>query len=431
MKNQKLFLNKKKWQKEGFILQDPQGGYWVGQGPFSYSALAAPQTLYHPDFFLQKQSPWIKASLTSRLDPEGLAVFLSEGNPPIQDSELLKSRAQKADFVKNSKRISIPILKHSSQFKGPNAHRSSGWDPSKSTFSSGTHRSSGWNPLKITVRLDRLRDRDTAKSFQNQFFKNSKAPSFIQYQKIFFQARQAIHRGEFQKVVPTVFESFNFQSDLILCLKKLFTNTRWLSNGFLYGFWNKERGILGWTPEILFSVQRNKFWTIALAGTSPHPGPSLLKDKKELREHNFVVKGLQESLEGLVEWEKKLLSEMSVLSIKHLRTDLSGQLINNPDFEQLCHKLHPTPALGGYPREPAFDWLKNHSSQKGRVFFGAPFGFFHSTQKAFCLTAIRALEWSGREGRIFSGAGLIRESVLQKEWQELFLKRQQVKNFFQ
>ena len=264
----------------------------------------------------------------------------------------------------------------------------------------------------------------------SRVFKNSEKPSFIEYQEVFFQARQSIRKGEIQKVVPAFPERFTLKPDLLLLLQNLFKNTYRISHGFLYGAWSKESGILGFTPEILFSMEEDQISTMALAGTGSHPGPSLLKDRKELKEHDFVVQSLQETLKDLVKWDKKITSEIVFPPLKHLHTKLKGQWIVKPDFEDICKRLHPTPALGGYPKKWVWDWLKNQASQRKRNFFGAPFAFLDSEEKALCLVALRGLEWNNKNSFIFSGGGLICESLLQKEWRELFLKREQIKSFF-
>lgn len=368
-----MTFNLTKWQEEGFILQDPKGGYWLGQGPFTYSCQPKHQTLYHPDFFLNSEKPWVKPSLILKVSPKELIEFLFK--KPLEFH-------QKKSFTKNK-----------------NLEPLTSWG----------------------------KNSDTLKNF----FKTSKTPSFIQYQNIFCQAQQVILKGEFQKVVPVFYEKFALPPKLLFLIQNLIRNTMHITNGFLYGFWDKNQGILGCTPEILFSLQKDILCTMALAGTGTHPGPFLLKDKKELKEHDFVVQGLKESLEGFVKWEQNNVSELLFPPLKHLQTNLKGRLIQHPGFESLCKRLHPTPALGGYPKKPALDWLKHQPFQKHRTYFGAPFGFFYSEQEAFCLVALRALEWNQKESFVFSGGGWIQSSILQKEWRELFLKRQQVKQFFQ
>lgn len=349
---QKKSINKKLWLEEGFILQSSRQEYWFGQGPFSYSVKPKPQSLYHPDFFLNNKKPWLKPSLVWKINKKGLSSFLLNSFCSSNSTDL------------------------------------------------------------------------------NRVFKNAEKPSFIGYQEIFFQAQQAIHKGLFQKVVPAFSENFSLKPNVLFLLKNLFKKTHQMPHGFLYGMWNKKSGILGFTPEILFSIKEDQFSTMALAGTSYHLGPSLMKDKKELREHELVIQSLQESLEDVVNWNKKATCEILFPPLKHLHTELKGQLTQKFDFEKICKALHPTAALGGYPKKQTFDWLKNQVSQKHRNFFGAPFGFFNSDREAFCLVALRALEWNEEKSMIFSGGGLLKESLLQKEWKELFLKREQVKDFF-
>ena len=263
-----------------------------------------------------------------------------------------------------------------------------------------------------------------------RLFNNSQKPSFILYQECFVQAQQAICQHIFQKVAPAFCEIFFNTAPLLDLIQTLFKNTFYFKQGFLYGCWSKESGFLGFTPELLFSVSGTRFSTMALAGTAEQNTPSLFTDRKELKEHEFVVKGLEERLAHWVRWDQKKKSEMLFPPLKHLRTDLSGERLSKLDFEKVCRALHPTPAVGGYPQESAWLWLKRQKSQKARTYFASPFAFFESEEQSFCLVALRALEWNRKESRIFSGSGWIKESHLQKEWRELYLKRQQVKGFF-
>ena len=265
---------------------------------------------------------------------------------------------------------------------------------------------------------------------QSYLFKNSQKLSFILYQECFAQAQQAIRQGLFQKAVPAFCETFFKTAPVLNLLKNLFKNTFHFKEGFLYGYWNKQSGFLGFTPEFLFSIYGSCFSTMALAGTAGQNSLSLFKDNKELKEHEFVVKSLEEKLDSLVHWTEKKKSEMLFPPLKHLRTDLTGQWLSRFNFEKLCQTLHPTSAVGGYPQKSAWLWLKKQKSQKARTYFASPFAFYESETRSFCLVALRALEWDHQESRIFSGGGWIKESCLQKEWHELYLKRQQVKSFF-
>ena len=387
-----MYIEKKLWLGEGFILQNSKQEYWLGQGPFSYSNKPEPQSLYHPDFFLNNPKPWLKPSLVWKANKKQLVDFLFE-----QDNYKIPANNKFNLFTQNES-IKNKSLKSKKRF-----------------FTKAQAFQLNFLDFNHTRNLN--------------FFENSEKPSFIQYQEVFFQAQQAIQRGLFQKVVPAFSENLDLKPDILFFLKNLFQKTYQMPHGFLYGVWNKKSGILGFTPEILFSLEGNKFSTMALAGTGLYSGPSLLKDQKELKEHDFVIKSLKESLKAVVHWDKEVTREIPFPPLKHLHTELTGYLTQKINFESFCKKLHPTAALGGYPKKQAFEWLKNQISQTSRNFFGAPFGFFHSDKEAFCLVALRGLEWNEKRSMIFSGGGLLKESLLQKEWRELFLKREQVKTF--
>ncbi len=256
-------------------------------------------------------------------------------------------------------------------------------------------------------------------------------PSFLEFQKVFYQIQHKINSSKIQKIVPVFFEKLQGQVNVLYFLKNFFEkNKSSYKDSYLYGYWSKGVGFLGLSPEFLFSYREKSFHTMALAGTSPFPGISLFQNKKEVKEHQYVVQSIEESLQGLVNWKKEKRYEKVFGNIKHLCTEKSATLIKSFDYIKFCHKLHPTAALGSYPKEEGFLWLKEHPQQKQRTFFGAPFGYFNGKDRAFCLVAIRNLEWSGSNIRIYSGGGILRDSVLQKEWRELFLKREQVKKIF-
>ena len=255
--------------------------------------------------------------------------------------------------------------------------------------------------------------------------------SFVEFSKIFFQLQQKIKRGDLQKSVPVFFEKLESSPKVSYLLKNLFRSKSFQKReGFLYGFWNRSAGFVGFTPEILFSKNQNRLKVMALAGSSAHPGPNLFLDPKEVKEHEFVVKALRESLKEVFLEKSLSFQEKPFGNLKHLCSVIEGQLQRSVDFESLCRKLHPTPALSGYPVKKALNWLNHDPNQKERSFFATPFGFFDGELNSFCVIAIRGIQWGPSGAFIGSGCGIIEKSVLQKEWLELSLKRTSVKNLF-
>lgn len=272
----------------------------------------------------------------------------------------------------------------------------------------------------------------TQNKIPNHFhFSSFSSPSFTEFSSVFFQLKQKIKKGELEKAVPVFFEKTKTLPQVSFLLKNFYKNKGFLRrHSFLYGFWNPSSGFLGLTPEILFSCKKQRLQVMALAGSAPHPGPSLSADFKEVKEHGLVVKSLRESLKEVFIEENDSIGEKIFGNLKHLCFLMEGRLQETFDFERLCRRLHPSPALGGYPKDKALDWLQQEPHQKQRKVFASPFGFFDGKDEGFCILAIRCIQWDTSGTFIHSGVGIIEESILQKEWRELLLKRETVKKLF-
>ena len=169
---------------------------------------------------------------------------------------------------------------------------------------------------------------------------------------------------------------------------------------------------------------------MALAGTAANVQHKLQEDSKEKWEHQLVVDEIKNLLSPLGEYRFSNVYTYSVGGITHLRTDFKLRLDKDISFEKLCSVLHPTPALGGSPRKEALKLLSEfHTYSDSRYSFGAPFGILKK-EKAFCVVAIRNIQFISGKAYLGSGCGLVRESVMEKEWDELRRKRLFVKIFY-
>ena len=100
-------------------------------------------------------------------------------------------------------------------------------------------------------------------------------------------------------------------------------------------------------------------------------------------------------------------------------------------FAEMVRRLHPTAALGVSPRSDAGErWLREADRGVKRRTFGAPFGLEREDGRSIALVAIRNVQWHGSSIRVGSGAGLLLESRLEREFEELRQKRDQVKALF-
>ncbi len=251
-------------------------------------------------------------------------------------------------------------------------------------------------------------------------------PSFEKFQDSYQIIQGKIHRGELEKAVPVVFAESPLVPSLAEKARMLWHALESHPELYVYGFWNESTGVIGASPEILFHVKENHLRTMALAGTRPqHLESELLKDPKELKEHQFVIDDLKQKLEKYG-WPKVGSTKTASFGpIAHLKTEIEIEL-SHVEIEDLLKQLHPTAALGVFPRNYGIHWMKELAYQAQRGVFGAPLTFSISHTEVISIVAIRCLQWSENGSQIGTGCGIIASSDLQKEWRELALKRQSV-----
>jgi menaquinone-specific isochorismate synthase len=249
-------------------------------------------------------------------------------------------------------------------------------------------------------------------------------PLQSEFVQIHAQILDLISSGEFLKVVPMVAEQLRFAQPLHPEMFWRAITGEWPQQ-YSYGFARHGEGLCGVTPELLFSQQNNRLQTMALAGTAAADGPALLEDRKERHEHQVVVDHIYHELKDLGAVEIGQTVEKIYGRLKHLYTPIEVRLKATPSFADLVQRLHPTAALGGWPRRPALQWLKQQSSQDLRARFGAPFGW-QADGEMKCVVAIRCLQWWEDRALICAGCGVVSSSDAAREWRELGMKRQAI-----
>jgi isochorismate synthase EntC len=189
--------------------------------------------------------------------------------------------------------------------------------------------------------------------------------------------------------------------------------------------------LIGATPEILFEFDGDRrLTTVAVAGTRRAGGDAAGLDEsaKDRDEHQAVVEDL---LAQLSDWGRPTASAVEVRrfgELEHLSADIHLDASGLPDFEALARRLHPTPALGVYPRGRAgTDWLASIDPRGERKRFGAPFGVRWPSGAGRCLVAIRSLQYRAGRLEIWAGCGVVPQSRYDDEWQEVLDKMRAVR----
>jgi menaquinone-specific isochorismate synthase len=245
-------------------------------------------------------------------------------------------------------------------------------------------------------------------------------PSSADFERLHEEILARIARHEFAKVVPIVCEELEFAEPLRV--SHLARALSVVENQYSYGFAFGGEGLAGITPELLFEVEGDRLQTMALAGTGAFDGPPLLEDRKERREHDLVIEHISSELQDWGELTVGTTEERRFGALKHLYTPLSLRLNRAPSFMELVVRLHPTAALGGWPRQPAVEWLQRQKFHVGRRRFGAPFGWSDGEHMQ-CVVAIRGLQWQDRHAWLSAGCGVVEGSQALREWRELAMKR--------
>ncbi len=257
-------------------------------------------------------------------------------------------------------------------------------------------------------------------------------PSFEDFQNQFQLAMNLIQTKSIKKIVPLVHQSCLFHLNTKHIRFFLIRNLLSAGDHFSYGFWSNDSGLMGQSPELLFSMFDSKLKTMALAGTHDKSKITQFKSNpKEKREHQLVIDDLINQLNPFGEIKKNKTTVLPYHQLIHFKTLLEVQLKIKIEFETLVRLLHPTPALGVFPRTLFWkDLMKLIDNKQQRWRYGAPFGIRLNSHEFHCLVGIRNIQWHNNQIHLSSGCGIVEESLLEKEWNELKNKRQTVKNVF-
>lgn len=275
-----------------------------------------------------------------------------------------------------------------------------------------------------------LQERQALGALPNRKWKTADFKSFHQS---YTSIQGAIQQNHLKKAVPIVFEESMGGALLEERVQWIFNALQAPKHLHVYGAWNFKEGVLGATPEILFQRNGVVFESMALAGTLPKSigkdKTALLEDLKEVNEHSFVVEDIEKQLRKLGSVGVQGPQIIELPHLYHLQTQMQVLLQSVKSGEEYVRLLHPTPALGIFPREAGLDWFRNLPEQESRGMFGGP-ALFEFQDSSLSLVMIRSLFWNSEKVRIGAGCGIVAESQEDKEWLELQQKIASVKKIF-
>lgn len=241
-------------------------------------------------------------------------------------------------------------------------------------------------------------------------------------------ALRAFSAGRMEKVVFARRVEFRFGEDLdpVALLEGL----RDATPGCFHFLVEPEEGVafVGASPERLFRREGRDILSEAVAGTRPRGastlddmelGEELLGSAKDQAEHSFVRVGIRESLGLLCEdlSVEDTASEMKLARGRHLVSRIRGTLREGVADGEVLAALHPTPAVGGYPKEEAVREIRA-SEPFDRGWYAGPIGWFGADGAEFAV-GIRSGLVRGDTLALYSGAGIVEGSTPEGEWAEI------------
>jgi menaquinone-specific isochorismate synthase len=252
------------------------------------------------------------------------------------------------------------------------------------------------------------------------------------YESAVSRAVGRISRGEFEKVVlaraKDVRAAAPFHPLRILNgLRQRFPdcNSFSVANG-------QGQSFIGASPELLLRVEGRVAHTEALAGSAGRGatasedaslGNRLLHSEKDQREQRIVLDSILGSLAPLgldLKFSARpLLRRLS--NVQHLHTPVEASLPKGVRLLDMLGRLHPTPAVGGTPRELAVPAIAELEAFP-RGLYGGALGWIDSSGGGEFIVGLRSALIDGSRARMYAGAGIVAGSSPETEFAETELK---------
>ncbi len=256
-----------------------------------------------------------------------------------------------------------------------------------------------------------------------------------EYCQMVEKAKDHIREGDIFQIVLSNRLEADYEGSLLNTYRVLRTLN---PSPYMFYFSGTDVEVAGASPETLVKLEDGVLHTFPLAGTRPRGKTDeedltleadLLQDEKELAEHNMLVDlGRNDigriSKFGSVKVEKyhEILRFSHVM---HIGSTVRGEIRPDRDALDAIDSLLPAGTLSGAPKLKACQLINDLENNK-RGIYGGAIGYIDFTGNLDTCIAIRIAY--KKNGKVFirSGAGIVADSVPDKEYQECLNKARAV-----
>lgn len=190
---------------------------------------------------------------------------------------------------------------------------------------------------------------------------------------------------------------------------------------------------VGASPETLVRLAAGAVQTTPLAGSigrGATPGEDarlarrLLRSGKDRHEHEVVVGAILQALDPVchdLAPDPAAPLVVANRTVQHLATPIAGRVQPDVSVLDLVQRLHPTPAVGGYPAEAALVAIREREAFD-RGWYAGPVGWIGPDGDGEFAIAIRSALVVGNAATLYAGCGVMGDSDPDSEYEETRLK---------
>lgn len=241
------------------------------------------------------------------------------------------------------------------------------------------------------------------------------------------KAKEYIACGDILQVVLSKRYDFSLRGNLINFYQSL---RRINPSPYMYFLKTGDRQIIGSSPEMLVRVDNGVVETFPIAGTRPcakSPGENralakeLLSDPKERAEHVMLVDLARNDVGKVSRFGSVHVPEFMRVHryshVQHIVSRVVGRLRSECDCYDALRAVFPAGTVSGAPKVRAMEIIEEFEPTRRGPYAGAV-GYFSYNGNADFAIAIRTLVATKDKAYIQAGAGIVADSVPEREWFE-------------
>jgi anthranilate synthase component 1 len=241
------------------------------------------------------------------------------------------------------------------------------------------------------------------------------------------KAKEYIVSGDIFQVVLSKRYDFRVKGDLMAFYRSLRDIN---PSPYMYFLKEGDRQIVGSSPEMLVRVDNRVVETFPIAGTRPcvenqdenkRLAEELLADPKERAEHVMLVDLARNDVGKIAKFGSVHVPEFMKVHryshVQHIVSQVVGDLQDHKECYDALRAVFPAGTVSGAPKVRAMEIIEELEPTKRGPYAGAVGYFSYNGNADFAIT-IRTLFADGDKACIQVGAGIVADSVPEREWFE-------------